>query len=117
MPEFLIPLSVLAPVGLTIYFMTKALTDYYLRKKMVEKGMTGDDATKILAKEIREVGKYRSLKWGLIVLFGGIGLILSEMFASFRRPSAIPFGILAISISLGFLIYFFIVKNNENKAS
>ncbi|MGB3465170.1 MAG: DUF6249 domain-containing protein, partial [Cyclobacteriaceae bacterium] len=101
--------------GLTFYYMTKALTDYYLRKKMVEKGLDGEDAAKILAKDLKIANKYSSLKWGLIILFGGIGLVLIEILVDFREASSLPFGILAISISVGFLIYYFIMKNSEDK--
>ncbi len=96
-----IPLSVLVPIGLTFYLITKTLTDYFLRKKMVEKGLVGEDAVKILTKELNEVNKYSSLKWGLIVLFGGIGLVLIELFVDFNTTRSLPFGILSISISLG----------------
>lgn len=108
-----IPLMVLGPVGLTFYFITKALTDYYLRKKMVEKGLVGEDAVKILTKEVNEVNRYSSLKWGLIILSAGIGLVLVEMFGGWYRNSSLPLGILSISISIGFLAYYFIVKNSR----
>lgn len=109
--QSLIPLFVLAPIGITFYLITKVLTDYFLRKKMVEKGMLGEDATKILTKELNTVNKFSSLKWGLITLSSGIGLVLIEYLVDFEENTALPFGILAISISLGFLVYYFIVKN------
>lgn len=114
-----IPLSVLVPIGLTFYLITKTLTDYFLRKKMVEKGMAGEDAVKILSKEMNEVNKYSSLKWGLIILFIGIGLVMTEFFVGYYHNPTLPLGILSICISLGFLIYYFIVKNarkNEENA-
>lgn len=106
-----LPLMILGPVGLTFYLITKTLTDYFLRKKMVEKGLVGEEAAKILNKEVNEVNRYSSLKWGLIILSGGIGLVLVEMFSGWHANSSLPLGILSISISLGFLTYYFIVRN------
>jgi len=106
-----IPISVLGSLGFTLYAITKTLTDYHLRKKMIEKGLVGEDASNILAKEQNIMSKYSSLKWGLIVLSGGIGLVIIDSIVDYRRNPTLPFGILAISISLGFLIYYFIVKN------
>ncbi|MEL6561621.1 MAG: DUF6249 domain-containing protein [Bacteroidota bacterium] len=106
-----IPLMILAPVGLTLYLITKTLTDYFLRKKMVEKGLVGEEAAKILTKEVNEVNRYSSLKWGLIILSGGIGLVFVEIFSGWYGNSSLPLGILSISISLGFLTYYFIVRN------
>ena len=104
---------VLVPIGLTFYMITKTLTDYFLRKKMVEKGLVGEDAVKILSKEMNEVNRYSSLKWGLIILSGGIGLVIIEVFADWNELSSLPLGILSISISIGFLVYYFIVKNSR----
>jgi hypothetical protein len=67
-----------------------------------------------------EVNKYPSLKWGLVAFMTGLGFIVIEMLGLLDkewiqgRDTVMPFGILLVSISLGFLIYFFIV-NKKNK--
>jgi hypothetical protein len=52
------------------------------------------------------------LKWGLIILFGGLALILLEYIPT-SPESPLPYGLLAFSISLGFLIYYYLVNKDK----
>lgn len=106
------PIAVLGTLSVGIVLIIKTLTEYFLRKKMVEKGLVGDDATKLLRKEVEN--KYAALKWGLIILFGGLGLMLLEI-VPYSRESPLPYGILATSLSLGFLTYFLLVQRMNNE--
>ena len=75
---------------------------------MIEKGFVNDD-TQAIFKKHNETDQYSSLKWGLLALSGGIGLILMDYMAiDFDSP--LPFGILSVSMSVGFLVYYFLVK-------
>ena len=66
-----------------------------------------------------EVNKYPSLKWGLVALMTGLGFIVIELLGLFNkewiqpRDTVMPFGILLVFISSGFLIYFFIVNGKK----
>lgn len=63
-----------------------------------------------------EVNSYPSLKWGLVALMTGLGFILIAVLGYFDnewiqgRDAVMPLGILLVSISAGFLTYFFIVN-------
>lgn len=105
--EVLMPIAVLGTFGLFVTVFTKTLTDYFLRKKMVEKGLIGDDASQLLHQQ--NENKFAALKWGLIILFGGLGLILIELI-SLDVNSTLPYGLFAMSLSAGFLVYFYIVQ-------
>ena len=109
MDDFLEPLAVLVPVFGSIILFFKIMTDYWLRKKMVDKGLVNENAVDLLRKHEGETGKYSSLKWGLIVLFGGIGLIVIH-YLPYYRDSPLPFGVFAVFLALGFLVYYFYVK-------
>jgi hypothetical protein len=89
------------------------MTDYILKKKMIEKGFVNDD-TQAIFKTHSETNRYSSLKWGLIILFAGLALILMEYIPS-GHESPLPYGLFAVSVSLGFLIYYFIVKQETGK--
>jgi len=114
--EYLVPFSVLGTIGVTMYYLTKTMTDYSLKKRMISNGLVGEEAAKILASQQSSSNKYASLKWGLIILFGGIGMIIVDPIIEQNDSTTMPIGILGISISLGFLVYYFIVKkfNQEN---
>lgn len=104
----LMPLTIIGTFGTAVVFFTRTLTDYVLKKKMIEKGFVNDDAQAIFKRHTEE-NKYASLKWGLIVFFAGISLIIME-YIDFDRHSSLPYGLFAVAVSLGFLIYYFIVK-------
>lgn len=111
--EVLMPLAIFAGLGGSVYFFTKALTDYILKKKMIDKGYVNEDAQAIFKRHADE-NKYSALKWGLIILFGGLALILIEYIPT-SPESPLPYGLLAFFISFGFLIYYFMVKKEQQK--
>lgn len=102
------PIAAIGSLGFAIVAFVKTLTTYYLRKRMVEKGFVNDDAQAIF-KIHTDANKYSSLKWGLIILFGSLSLIIME-FIPVEPESPLPYGLFAFFISLGFLLYFFLVS-------
>lgn len=108
--DILMPITIIGSFGTSIYFFTKVMTDYILKKKMIDKGFVNDD-TQAIFKAHSESGenKYSSLKWGLITFFAGLSLIVMEYIPA-TPDSPLPYGLFAVSVSLGFLIYYFIVK-------
>lgn len=111
--ELLQPIAILGSLGGSIFFFTKIMTDYILKKKMIDKGYVNEDTQAIFKKHVEE-NKSSALKWGLIILFGGLALMLME-FIPTSPESPLPYGLLAFSISLGFLIYYFVMKKEEGK--
>ncbi len=77
--DILMPITIIGSFGTSIYFFTKVMTDYILKKKMIDKGFVNDD-TQAIFKAHAEGGenKYSSLKWGLITFFAGLSLIVME---------------------------------------
>jgi len=108
--DILMPISIIGGFGSSIYFFTKVMTDYILKKKMIDKGFVNDD-TQAIFKTQSETGenKFTSLKWGLIIFFAGLSLIIMEYIPT-SPDSPLPYGLFSVSVSLGFLIYYFIVK-------
>jgi drug/metabolite transporter (DMT)-like permease len=111
--EVLMPLSIMGGLGGASYLFVTAITEYILKKKMIDKGYVNED-TQAIFKRHADENKYSALKWGLIVLFGGLSLILLE-FIPTNPESPLPYGLVAFFLSLGFLIYYYIVKKESNK--
>ncbi len=107
--EILMPIAVIGTFSFGVYLFTKTISDYNLRKKMVDKGYVNEENKHLLAKQ-NDDNKYSSLKWGLLVLSAGIGLVIIDYLPR-KHDSVLPFGIFAICVSLGFLVYFLIAKN------
>ena len=105
----LMPISILGSLGLSLYYFTKILTDYILRKKMIEKGYMTEESQAIFKSYKADDNRLGSLKWGLIVLCGGIGLIIIDA-VGVAPDSPLPYGVFAVSLSIGFLAYYFIAK-------
>jgi hypothetical protein len=112
--EVLMPISIMGSFGTALYFFTKVLTDYVLKKKMIEKGYVNDDTQAIFKTHNSPDGRYGSLKWGLLTLSGGVALILME-YLEVRSDSPLPYGLLAVALSVGFLLYYFLVKKELKK--
>jgi hypothetical protein len=111
----LMPISIMGTLGAGVYFFAKVMTDYILKKKMIDKGFVNDDTQAIFKNHSTSESKFPSLKWGLLTFFGGLSLIIME-YVPVSPESPLPYGLFAVSVSLGFLIYYFIVKQNvENK--
>lgn len=100
-----------------IYNILSLLSDFLLKRKLIKAGQY----EKVGLLEMRkptseEINKYPSLKWGLVSLMAGLGLVVIEVTRTINpalvnyRDAVLPFGILLVFISLGFLIYFFIMN-------
>ena len=109
-----------AVVFFGLYHIFSLLSDHLLRRRLIKEGHVDKVGILEKPKPSEEVNKYPSLKWGLVALMAGLGLIIIEVLGMFEkdwidgRDAVMPFGILLVSISLGFLIYFFIM-NSRNK--
>lgn len=111
MEDILVPIAIFGSMVAGIILFTKTITDYRLRKKLIDKGLVNENAGSILKNESFEAGKYSSLKWGLIVLTGGIGLIIIN-YMPYDGDEPMPYGVFAVSVAVGFLIYYFYVKRD-----
>jgi hypothetical protein len=106
--EVLMPISIIGSFGTALYFFTKVLTDYILKKKMIEKGFVNEE-TQAVFKTYKQQNKYASLKWGLLFFTGGISLIMMDVL-NVSPDSPLPYGMFTVALSLGFLVYYFLVK-------
>jgi hypothetical protein len=104
----------LVPIVLIIYaaIVIIASFDYRLKKQILNSDRTDLDISKILAK--KPANGTELLKWGLITLFGGIGLVVLA-YIPYPYFSPLPYGVEAIFLSIGFLSYYFVVRKQESK--
>lgn len=86
------------------------LTNYDLKKKILNKENI-DDKMFIILNNLTGFSS-EMLKWGIILLFGGIGLIVLE-FVPYNENSPLPYGVMTVFVSLGFLTYYFLMKNHK----
>ena len=98
-------------------FMTigiiKSITNYRLRKRMIDAGLVDEKHMELL-KESSKESYYSSLKWGLIFFFAGVALILVNSLDLYYDSTA-AYGIVISSASVGFLIYFAFMRREMKK--
>ncbi|MFK8101452.1 MAG: hypothetical protein AB8G15_02960 [Saprospiraceae bacterium] len=87
----------------------KKILDYQLKKQLIEKGKSETFSNSLLKTESNNE-QTKNIKWFAIFLSTGIGLFLVESFLPLGIHSI---GIMAISIAMGFLAYFFYLKKVE----
>lgn len=110
------PIFITAIVFYGFYQIFRLISEHFLKRKLINSGHV--EQAGILAapaQPAEEPQRYPSLKWGLVAFMGGLGLIIIETIRSYSPlgvdyyESALPYGIELVFISLGFLIYFFLV--------
>lgn len=108
---------IVAIVFFGIYSIIKMFTDFLLRRKIIKDGHIDKAGILDPVSTVSDENRYPTLKWGLVSLMAGIGLIIIESMSQAGRiswvkdyNSLLPFGIELVFISTGFLIYFFIVN-------
>jgi len=111
---------VTAVIFFAAFQIIKLISDHLLRRKLIKGGHI--EKVGILERPQPandEVNKYPSLKWGLVAFMSGLGFIVMELLQLFNkdwfdgRDAVLPIGILLVFVSLGFLIYFFIMNNKK----
>lgn len=113
--DILMGVVIFGGLGGSIILIIRTWTDYILKKNMINKGYVNDDTQAIFKKRVIESeNKYSSLKWGLIFFFAGASLIVME-YLPFDKESPLPYGLFTVAVSLGFLVYYFLVKKELHK--
>lgn len=100
-----------------IYHIVKMFTDFLLKRKIIKAGHTEKAGILDPIAAANDENRYPTLKWGLVAMFAGAGLILIESLSRGGQiewvkdySSLLPVGIELVFISAGFLIYFFFVN-------
>ncbi len=109
--DVLMPISIIGSMGSSVYFFTKQITEYQLRKKMIDKGYVNEESQSIFRKQVTTENRHSPLKWGLLLFSGGVALIIME-YLDVQPNSPLPYGLFAASLSLGFLIYYGIIRKD-----
>ncbi|MBN8823728.1 DUF6249 domain-containing protein [Spirosoma sp.] len=102
---------VILSMAIGIYLTMRPLTTYLLRRRLLELGQWTEQTHKQMEQE-RDAPS-ESLKWGLILLCSGIGLIIVH-FLPVPPESSLNYGVIMVSSALGFLIYYRIVTTKTN---
>lgn len=101
-----------------LYYIIQVFTDFLLKRKLIKAGHVDKAGILDVPSKIKEENNYPTLKWGIVTLFAGLGLLLISLLSKgdvlndYGRTyiSYMTVGIELIAISLGFLVYFMISR-------
>jgi len=108
-----------AVIFFAFFHIIKLISDHLLRRKLIKAEQYERVGILEAPKQTSdEVNKYPSLKWGLVAFMAGLGFIIIEVLRATTelinyREAVLPIGILLVFVSLGFLIYFFIMNGKK----
>jgi hypothetical protein len=107
----ILPIFIIFP---TMYFIIKVIFEYLTRKRLIEKGLVGDEI-----KGLFEFGSARylpsSLKWGLVLTLVGVALVVMRLISDYIADE-IVFGVVLIAAGAGLLIYYFLASQKAGEA-
>lgn len=102
---------VVASIFGSLLLFTMTITNFFLKRKMIDSKQLDPESLSLISKNFTSF-KFDNLKWGLILLFGGIGFMLIAHLPHFlREDSVLPIGVEMVMVAFGFLTYYFLVKN------
>lgn len=109
---FLIPIVFFVATAIVINNVLK----YKIQRRIIDAGANQINESMIKA-ILKPAGLNQdALKWGLLTLFGGIGLVVIEYMPYEGHSSPLPFGVEAIFLAIGFLSYYSIVRYQERRS-
>lgn len=108
MEQVLVPMVAIGTPFLAIVSIIKLITNYQIKKKMIEAGYVNEENTALLKNQEAE-SRLSALKWGILILMAGIALLLLE-FIPYNGNSPFVYGFIAVFVAIGFLIYYQFAK-------
>lgn len=98
--EMLVPIVIFVVIG----FIIKTISDNNLRKHFIDKGISGDEAGKILPNAL-EASLPSSLKWGIVLIAVGVSFFIGELVPA-RDQDLVTAAVMFISAGVGLLFYY-----------
>lgn len=109
MEEIFVPLGFFALVA----YISKLISDTRIRRKAIEAGLSEEKAEAFYHGRWTEPSTRSALKWGLVVMALGLGLLLVELFTiSFESPFAYAVLLLATGIAL---LGYYLIEHGEDE--
>lgn len=105
MEAIIIPISLFGIVA----YIIKVISDNRVRNRLIEKGQV-DESVKGLFENNMQQRSLHSVKWGLVLIGIGLALFIGQLFPH-EIKEEITIGGMFFLAGVGFLIYYFMVKN------
>lgn len=106
---FFVPLGFFAMIA----YIAKVVGDTRIRRKVLEARVSADVADAILSSDWQEPSVRSALKWGLVIVALGVGILLVDLFPiGFESPMA--YAILLLATGTALLGYYLIERGADD---
>lgn len=86
------------------------------RMRLIEKGLTPEEVKSYFAEAKKPKNPYAALKWGILFLFVGLGIFVSQiLYNMYDFDEGLGFGIVFMFGGAGLLLYYAIITSKTRK--
>jgi len=111
----LVPITLFLAFFGAIAYIAKVIGDTRIRRKVLEARVSADVAEAILSGDWKEPSTLSALKWGLVIVALGAGLLLVDVFGiDFESPLA--YAVLLLATGTALLGYYVIERDDREKS-
>ena len=110
--ETLVPLGLFISIVVLFIGLAKIVSDGRTRRRLIEAGATADVVRAVTPAIRDDLGVYSALKWGIVILAGGLALVVIQ-FMPYRDNDPIVPGILMVFVGGALLIYWAFVRRHQ----
>ncbi len=96
---------------LSVSLIIRMILNYRLKSRAVKSGLVNPEGIKLLS-TLNGNESEKALKWGLLLFFGGLGLVAVH-FTGDTAQSVIPYAVESIFIAFGYFTYYLIVRKHK----
>jgi hypothetical protein len=114
MIPILISLGLFAAIAVPIYENIRS--KHRERMALIEKGIVTEDVKYLYSGSPERGNPYGALKWGLILLFVGLALMLAILLSSFlKTDESLYFSLISIGAGVALLVYYRIALKRQRE--
>ena len=110
--ETLVPLGLFVSFVVLFIGLARIVSDGRTRRRLIEAGATAEVVRAVTPAIRDDLGVYSALKWGIVILAGGLALVVIQ-FMPFRDNDPIVPGILMVFVGGALLIYWAFVRRHQ----
>jgi len=107
------PFIVVIVFFIIIAIFILALYNYRLKKRIIDSGPLDETRLKFL-RELSAFGT-DAMKWAIILMTTGLGLIVMQFIPYSPEDSPLPYGVELVFVAAGFFLYYLFIRNKRDK--
>jgi uncharacterized membrane protein HdeD (DUF308 family) len=99
---------------IVVYGIIKAMSDNSVKKQLINKGITEENAKLLFPEHKKTSSKFSSMKWGIVLIGIGFALLIAMFIAQHLEDDyrmGVTLGLMILFAGIGLIIYYFNLKD------